>query len=218
FRDSSETMYRAALSHPECRFTFYDGDTLVFDVQQSDLLGRIEALYGKEVSQGLLPLHHETLEVVITGFVGLPHLAKQSRAGQHFFMNSRPIISRSLSHAVFQPFEHLIEKNMHPFFVVNLTLDPTKVDVNVHPQKHEVKFEYERGIYNAIHQAVSNALSKAHIIPEMQFRDQVSDQPFERLSIATQFGSKTPDAPLYVNRLTGEIIHQTDHNPSFQRS
>jgi len=218
FRTISETMYRAALSHPECRFTFYDGDTLVFDVQQSDLLGRIEALYGKEVSQGLLPLHHETLEVVITGFVGLPHLAKQSRAGQHFFMNSRPIISRSLSHAVFQPFEHLIEKNMHPFFVVNLTLDPTKVDVNVHPQKHEVKFEYERGIYNAIHQAVSNALSKAHIIPEMQFRDQVSDQPFERLSIATQFGSKTPDAPLYVNRLTGEIIHQTDHNPSSQRS
>ena len=107
---------------------------------------------------------------------------------------------------------------MHPFFVVNLTLDPTKVDVNVHPQKHEVKFEYERGIYNAIHQAVSNALSKAHIIPEMQFRDQVSDQPFERLSIATQFGSKTPDTPLYVNRLTGEIIHHTDHNPSFQRT
>jgi len=185
FRHISETMYRSALGHPECRFTFYDGDTLVFDVPVSSLHDRIKHLYGKEVSEGLLPSHNESSEVLITGFVGLPHLAKQSRAGQHFFMNQRPIISRSLAHAVFQPFEHLIEKNAHPFFIVNLTIDPTKVDVNVHPQKHEVKFEYERGIYNAIHQAVTSALSKAHIIPEMQFREHIASQPFERLSIST---------------------------------
>ena len=206
FRHISETMHRCALSNPECRFTFYDGDTLVFDVKQSDALGRIQDLYGKEVADGLLPLHIQTNEVSITGFVGLPHLAKQSRAGQHFFMNQRPIVSRSLSHAVFQPFEHLIEKNLHPFFVVNLLLDPTKVDVNVHPQKHEVKFEYERGIYNAIHQAVGNALSKAHIIPEMQFRQQIADQPFERLSIAQSHGTEHAQSSIYVNRLTGEII------------
>ncbi len=210
FRHISETMYKSALGHPECRFTFYDGDTLVFDVQASSLQDRIKNLYGREVSEGLLPIHHESNEVQITGFIGLPHLARQSRAGQHFFMNQRPIISRSLAHAVFQPYEHLIEKNMHPFFVVNLSLDPTKVDVNVHPQKHEVKFEYERGIYNAIHQAVGNALSKAHIIPEMQFREQIAQQPFERLSISTHKESSIDSGGSYVNRLTGEIIHHRD--------
>ena len=210
FRHISETMYRSALGHPECRFTFYDGDTLVFDVHASTLQDRIKNLYGREVSEGLLPIHHESQEVHISGFVGLPHLARQSRAGQHFFMNQRPIISRSLAHAVFQPYEHLIEKNMHPFFVVNLMIDPTKVDVNVHPQKHEVKFEYERGIYNAIHQAVGNALSKAHIIPEMQFREQIAQQPFERLSISTH--KESPSGGSYVNRLTGEIIHQQDES------
>jgi len=218
FRHISETMYRCALGHPECRFTFYDGDTLVFDVQSSDLHGRVQALYGKGVSEGLLPLHSQTNEVEIAGFVGLPHLAKQSRAGQHFFMNSRPIISRSLAHAVFHPYEHLIEKNMHPFFVIQLSLDPTKVDVNVHPQKHEVKFEYDRGIYNAIHQAVSNALSKAHIIPEMQFRDHMSDQPFERLSIATHQDSYGTESQMFVNRLTGEIISRDNHIPPFHRN
>lgn len=210
FRHISETMYRSALGHPECRFTFYDGDTLVFDVHASSLQERIKNLYGREVSEGLLAIHHESNEVQITGFVGLPHLARQSRAGQHFFMNQRPIISRSLAHAVFQPYEHLIEKNMHPFFVVNLSIDPTKVDVNVHPQKHEVKFEYERGIYNAIHQAVGNALSKAHIIPEMQFREQIAQQPFERLSISTHKESPMDSGSSYVNRLTGEIIHHRD--------
>ena len=214
----SETMYRSALGHPECRFTFYDGDSLVFDVPQSDLIGRIQALYSKEVSEGLLPLQYDSNDVHISGYIGLPHLAKQSRAGQHFFMNTRPIISRSLAHAVFQPFEHLIEKNMHPFFVVNLTLNPTKVDVNVHPQKHEVKFEYERGIYNAIHQAVSNALSKAHVIPEMQFRQQIADQPFERLSILTHQDHSNTDTPAYVNRLTGEIISRDNQSLGHHRS
>lgn len=218
FRHISETMFRSALGHPECRFTFYDGDSLVFDVPQSDLIGRIQALYGKEVSEGLLEIDHITNDVQISGFIGLPHLAKQSRAGQHFFMNTRPIISRSLAHAVFQPFEHLIEKNMHPFFVVNLTLDPTKVDVNVHPQKHEVKFEYERGIYNAIHQAVSNALSKAHVIPEMQFRQQIADQPFERLSILKHQDHSNTEASTYVNRLTGEIISRNVQSEVYHRS
>jgi DNA mismatch repair protein MutL len=207
FRHISETMHRSALGHPECRFTFYDGDALVFDVHASNLQERINKLYGKEVSEGLLSIMHETPEVRVSGFIGLPHLTRQSRAGQHFFLNHRPIMSRSLAHAVFQPYEHLIEKNMHPFFVVNLDIDPTKVDVNVHPQKHEVKFEYERGIYNAIHQAVGNALSKAHIIPEMQFREQIASQPFERLSISTNDNSSDRSGTSYVNRMTGEIIN-----------
>jgi DNA mismatch repair protein MutL len=215
FRHISETMYRSALGHPECRFTFYDGDTLVFDVHVSTLQERIKNLYGKEVSEGLLPIQHESPEVFVSGFAGLPHLARQSRAGQHFFMNQRPIISRSLAHAVFQPYEHLIEKNMHPFFVVNLTIDPTKVDVNVHPQKHEVKFEYERGIYNAIHHAIGNALSKAHIIPEMQFREQIASQPFERLSISTHKDTISSGAS-YVNRMTGEIVHSNFSNSDSQ--
>jgi len=139
----------------------------------------------------------------IEGFVGQPHLAKQSRAGQFLFLNARPIISRPLSHAVFQPFEHQIDKNHHPFYVLNLALDPTKVDVNVHPQKHEVKFDDERGMYNAVHAAVSDALKKVNLIPELQFTGQAAESPFEKV----QIGAARNDYAL-VNRLTGEIIEQ----------
>ena len=215
FRHISETMIRFALSRPDIRFIFYDNDTLVFDAPPGNLLERIQSLFGEETSTGLLPIDFSTDDISIQGFIGLPHLAKQSRSGQHFFLNQRAIVSRSLGHAVFQSYEHLIEKQMHPFFVLNLTIDPTKIDVNVHPQKHEVKFEYERGIYNAIHEAVSAVLGKAHIIPEMQFRDQLSQQPFERLSVAS---IPSGNSSILVNKTTGEMYSPKSFSGSFSQT
>jgi DNA mismatch repair protein MutL len=212
FRYISETMIRFALAKPDIRFIFYDGDNLVFDVHPSTLLERIKDLFGEQTSSGLLSIDSLTEEITLSGFIGLPHLAKQSRAGQHFFLNGRAIISRSLNHAVFQAYEHLIEKQLHPFFVLNIILDPSKVDVNVHPQKHEVKFEYEKGIYNCIQYAVQNALAKAHIVPELQFRTDIQQAPFERMHISpiqSQSTFASQDSFL-VNRLTGEIV---DNNP-----
>lgn len=210
FRYISETMLKLALSRPDIRFTFYDGDTLVFDAPVGTLRQRIEALFGEQTSQGILPVEYADQNLRIEGFVGQPHLAKQSRAGQFLFLNSRPIISRPLSHAVFQPFEHQIDKNYHPLYVLNLTLDPIKVDVNVHPQKHEVKFDDERGMYNAVHAAVSDALKKVNLIPELQFTGQAAESPFEKV----QIGAARNDYAL-VNRLTGEIVEQ---NPSSSAS
>lgn len=212
FRYISETMIRFALAKPDIRFIFYDGDNLVFDVHPSTLLERIKDLFGDQTSSGLLSIDSLTEEIKLSGFIGLPHLAKQSRAGQHFFLNGRAIVSRSLNHAVFQAYEHLIEKQLHPFFVLNISLDPSKVDVNVHPQKHEVKFEYEKGIYNCIQYAVQNALAKAHIVPELQFRTDIQQAPFERMHISpiqSQSTFASQDSFL-VNRLTGEIV---DNNP-----
>ncbi len=203
FRYISETMLKLALSRPDIRFVFYDGDTLIFDAPSGDLRQRIASLFGEESSRSILPVDYQNDTLSIAGFVGQPHLAKQSRAGQFLFLNNRPIISRSLSHAVFLPFEHLIDKNSHPFYVVNLTVDPQKVDVNVHPQKHEVKFDNERSIYNAIHTAVSNALSQSNLIPELKFRNQMVEQPFEKVHI----GAARNDYAL-INRITGEIIEQ----------
>lgn len=201
FRYISETMLKLALSRPDVRFTFFDGDNLVFDAPAGDLRSRITALFGEQTSFGIMPVEQRDRAVEITGYVGQPQLAKQSRAGQFLFLNNRPIISRPLSHAVFLPFEHLIDKNHHPFYVLNLTLDPGKVDVNVHPQKHEVKFDDERGMYNAVHAAVSEALSRTNLIPELQFRGQAAESPFEKV----QIGAARNDFAV-VNRLTGEII------------
>jgi DNA mismatch repair protein MutL len=232
FRHISETMIRFALSRPEIRFVFYDADTLVFDANPGSLQDRIQALFGDETAAGLLPVNFSSPEIQITGYAGLPHLARQSKAGQHFFLNGRAIVSRQLAHAVFQPYEHLVEKQQHPFFVLNLIIDPEKVDVNVHPQKHEVKFENERLIYNAIHSAISNALAEAHIIPSLQFKNQAHNTPFEKLAVSAPFTAQQQSETIganagndeiiqtdsmLVNRITGEIL-PTANPPAFSQT
>ncbi|MFN8359166.1 MAG: DNA mismatch repair endonuclease MutL [Candidatus Kapaibacterium sp.] len=215
FRHISETMMKFALSRPQVRFTFFDADALVFDVKPSDLEQRIVALMGEKSASMLIPVEFATPLVKISGYIGQPAMAKQSRSGQYFYLNGRSIASRSLSHAVFFPFEHLLDKNSHPFFVLNIEIDHEKVDVNVHPQKHEVKFDDERMVYNAISQGVSEALQRSNLVREVHFREQVAQSPFEKIQLAP---SSTPNDVLLVNRLTGEIINSMPSPPQPQRS
>ncbi|MBK9247506.1 MAG: DNA mismatch repair endonuclease MutL [Ignavibacteria bacterium] len=204
FRHISETMLKFALSRPNVRFTFFDADALVFDVKPSDLEHRIIALMGEKSASQLIKVDFSAPLVKITGYIGQPSMAKQSRTGQYFYLNGRSISSRSLSHAVFFPFEHLLDKNSHPFFVINIEIDHEKVDVNVHPQKHEVKFDDERMVYNALSQGVSEALQRSNLTREVHFREQVAQSPFEKMQLSP---SSTPNDVLLVNRLTGEIIN-----------
>ncbi len=206
FRHISETMLKFALARPDIRFTFYDADSLIFDVKPSSLEQRIVALMGERSASQLIPVEFAAPLVKVSGFVGQPSMAKQSRSGQYFFLNGRAITNRALTHAVFFPFEHLLDKNSHPFFVLNIEIDAEKVDVNVHPQKHEVKFDDERMVYNTIQQAVAEALQRSNLVREAHFREQVADAPFEKVQLAP---SSTPNDILLVNRLTGEIINSS---------
>jgi DNA mismatch repair protein MutL len=106
-----------------------------------------------------------------SGFLGKPDFARKSRAEQFVFLNRRFIFSRMINHAVFQAYEHLLEKGSFPFFILNITIDPKKVDVNVHPSKMEVKFENESNIYRVVLSVVRKALAANDLIPTMSFRD-----------------------------------------------
>lgn len=200
FRYISDTMIRFALSHPDIRFTFYDNDTLIFDVYPEELSKRISNVIGKSVDGALLPINYADELVEINGFIGMPHLAKAASASQYLFMNHRAIQSKNLSYAIFSAFEHLLEKNNKPMFVLNIGIDPTRVDVNVHPQKHEVKFEDDRFIYNALRNSVAATLKEYNLTPEHQLREFDSLSPF--IPIRSELG----DERMIVNKMTGEII------------
>ena len=204
FRYISDTMMKFALSHPETRFTFYDDDTLIFDVHPKSLEERIVDVLGVNTLKSLIKIELENEYIKINGFVGQPHIAKQSRAGQYFFLNKRSITSKSLAYAVYYAYEHLLEKNAHPFFLINLDIDPKIVDVNVHPQKQEVKFEDERMIFKFISNAVTHALQGANLAPSAQFKAMDSASPFEKIGF--QPNAKSEDF-LIVNKETGEIIN-----------
>lgn len=212
FRYISDTMIKFALSKPNVRFTFYDDDTLIFDTKPSSIEDRIANILGPEVRDSLVVVNHENEDIKISGFIGSPNTAKSSRSHQYLFLNGRSILSKSLSHAVYSAYDTVLEKNQYPFFLLNLYIDPENIDINVHPQKHEVKFDDERFVYNAVNNAVMRALQKGNFIPLFDIEENSSKAPFIK--------SEEDDA--LINKETGEIISkqpQFDHTGSgnFQR-
>lgn len=199
FRYISDTMIKFALSNPDVRFTFYDNDNLIFDVHPQNLKERVIKLLGKSQTDDMMEVNYENEYFNIHGFVGMPSSARQSKSGQYLFMNKRAINSKSISHAVFSAYEQLLEKNQQPVFVLNMQIDPEKVDVNVHPQKNEVKFEDERFIYNSFRRAVKETLVKHNLTPSISLDMDTVSNPFQR--ITTNQGED-----LLVNKATGEFV------------
>jgi DNA mismatch repair protein MutL len=207
FRYISDTVIKIALSKPDVRFTFYDEDTLIFDVHPSSLKERIVNLLGQSVNQSLIECDYQNEFIKITGYIGEPHLARQSRSGQYFFLNGRPISSNSLFHSVSSCYEELLDKNHKPVFILNLEIDYSKVDVNVHPQKHEVKFDDERFVYNSIKSAVMNALSSVNLLADTNVNLINSANPFTKINDG--------ESDIFVNKLTGEVFGQNPARENF---
>lgn len=200
FRHISETMQRMALARPDVRFTFYDGSVLVFDLQPTSLQRRSADVLAVDPSRMLLSVDGEESGIRIHGFLGVPTTARQSRSGQFLFLNGRGIVSRPLAHAVNTAHEHLLDQGQHPLFVLHLTIDPHVVDVNVHPQKSEVKFENEHAVYLLVQMSVAAALQKANVIPSFIGNAPLAAQPLQSLQ------SSAHGTALVVNRFTGEIM------------
>lgn len=196
FRYISDTMQSLALAHPSKRFTFYDNNSLIFDVHAESLKQRINSVLGLG-SEAMIKVDYKNDMLEINGYVGSPTYAKKSRPVQYLFLNSRPIKSASIAHAVFSAFEHLLEKKQKPFFVLNIIIDHKSVDVNVHPQKHEVKFDDERFIYSCFRTAVHKSLQSKDLTPSLPTKNYYDDG----------LEAHASDVAL-VDRSTGEILNK----------
>lgn len=210
FRHISETMMKFALSKPDVRLTFYDDDHLIFDYKAGSFEKRLKDIFGEEEFSSFVRVMSQSPSIAISGYVGRPAQSKQNRNTQYMFLNGRFIVSKSLGHAIYSCFEHFLDKNYFPIFVLNIEIDPTLVDVNVHPQKHEVKFEDERMIYNVIKAAVSQALRENNITPALSLSNSFVAMPFEKMS-------ENNGNEFVVNRSTGEIVEQRFNDFSTSR-
>ncbi|MDR0928019.1 MAG: DNA mismatch repair endonuclease MutL [Ignavibacteria bacterium] len=197
-----ETVQKFCLAHPNKRFIFYDNNSLVYDVKEETLLGRIANILriGDE-EHSLIAVDMSINDIRISGYIGHPQLAKKTNAAQYFFLNGRHINSKNLSYAVYSAYEQLIERNLKPFFVLNISLDYNQVDVNVHPQKSEVKFEDEKLIYSCVKNAAVEALRLHNLLPEL-----VGDVPTSYEKVVTTDIAGVSET-LLVDKITGEIYH-----------
>ncbi len=164
-----DEFQRIAIAHPDKHFEVFHNNTETYHLPQTNLRKRIVNLFGKNLNDKLVPLHEETSVCKMDGFVGKPAAAKKSRGEQFILINHRFIKSPYLNHAIQVAFEHLIASGYHPFYVLNISMDTSRIDINVHPTKQEIKFEDEKLVYNVVRSAVRHALSAHNITPSIDF-------------------------------------------------
>lgn len=160
---------RVAMSFPQILFTLTANNQQLFHLEAGSLKQRIVQLLGNNYNAKLVTVKEETDYLNIYGFVGKPETAKKTRGDQYFFVNNRFIKSPYLNHAVMSAYQEMIPSDSFPMYVLFIELDPTVVDVNVHPTKQEIKFEDEKIIYAFVQAAIKHALAQFSITPTLDF-------------------------------------------------
>jgi len=168
-RNIVDEFTRVALAHPAVCFRYFNNGTEQYNLQPGSLKARLIGLFGNTYEKKLVPVSEQTDFLNIHGFIGRPDAATKTRGLQYFFLNNRFIRSNYLNHALVAAYEGLIEKDSFPFYVLFLEVDPSRVDVNVHPTKQEVKFEDDKLMYAYLNAAVKHALARNNMAPAIDF-------------------------------------------------
>ncbi len=173
FRHISDTVQKYVLAYPNIHFKFKSDGQVILDVPPGSLVERVKVLFGEKIASSLIEVEEHTDTLSVSGFIGRPNDARKTRGQQFLFLNTRPIINRSINHAVFKAYEHLIDPNSeYPMYILFLNVDTRMVDVNVHPQKLEVKFSDDRHVYNLVQAVVRQGLYRNDLTPSLKFREQ----------------------------------------------
>lgn len=180
FRHIADEFERIVLAHPGLAFSLHHNDQEIYNLSSAILRKRIVDVLGKNSNDKLVPIEETTDIVELIGYVGKPEFAKKSRGEQFLFVNDRYFKDSFFSHALTKAFDGLVQPKMFPSFFLYLTVDPKKIDVNVHPTKTEIKFEEDRLIYSILLSSVRQALGKYNIAPTLDFDRETSfDLPHE---------------------------------------
>lgn len=167
---------RMAISHPEISFRFIrDGKQTLITSGNGDLKSAIYSVFGKEVTDGLIPVDYEYENMHLSGFVSKPTASRKSRAMQFFFINSRLVKSATAMAALEQAYKNSIMVGRFPMCVMNIELNPAQVDVNVHPAKIEVRFANEKPIFNLVYYGVKTAIEADRSVKEADFSPTIEE-------------------------------------------
>lgn len=169
FKNILDEFIRAALAQPEIRFRLIRDGEEIYHLVPGSLRHRIVGIFEKKINDKIMPIEQDMDWVKLTGYIGRPEVAKRRRGDQYFFINDRFIKSPYLFHAVRNGYDNLLSEEVYPFFVIKLEMNPERVDVNVHPTKHEVKFQEELVLYNFLKAAIKHTLGKYALTPMIDF-------------------------------------------------
>ena len=169
-----DVISRIALVNPNIAFKLVSsGKTVIQTNGNGKLQDVIYSIYGKDIASNVLDVDYLYEEMHITGVVGKPEIARSNRSNQLFFVNKRYIKDKVLTGATEKAFKGMIPIGKYGFIILNIDMEPTKVDVNVHPAKLEVRFQEENKVFKAIYHAIQDTLLKAELVasPEKEIED-----------------------------------------------
>jgi len=181
-----DVFHRLAISHPEIEFSFINNEEEIFYLKQESLNKRIISIFGEKIRENLIPINESTQIANISGFVLKPEFSKKSRSNQFIFVNNRFIKSQFINHSISASYDGLLKDGYYPGYFLFIAIDPTKIDVNVHPNKTEIKFDDDQNLYSIINSSVKHCLGIYQVGPVLDFDkdpsmdisyDQVKSQP-----------------------------------------
>lgn len=215
---------RIALSHPEVSIRFIrDGKQTLITSGKGDLLTCIREIFGKEFSSSLIPAQYTGQGIEVNGFVSKPAASRPNRNMQFFFLNNRLIKTGTGSAAVSESYKNSIMVGKFPSCVLNIKINPSLVDVNVHPAKTEVRFSDERVIFNAVFYACKNALSAGDTPSQVKQTQIKTDyyaappKPAEQLKIETAAVTPVKDFWQYIPKKQSEPSSAVSVQPAEQK-
>ena len=160
------TVTRYVLAYPHISFRLIsDGKVLISSPAARDLLEKILHIYGRRVSEAMIKVEYEADGVKITGYTSKPDVTRGTRSHMNIYVNGRPVIDETLYKAILDAYGPTLPKRRYPICVLNLEIDPSRVDVNVHPTKREVRFDNPDLVYNALRDAIRNSLFSQKAVP-----------------------------------------------------
>lgn len=168
-RHCIDEFHRVALVHGHIEWIMNSDDNLLFHLKPAPLRQRITGIFGRKFDERLVPIKESTAVVNVEGFIVKPEFAKKKRGEQFFFVNGRYIKSHYLHNALREAFEEVLSGEHHPGYFLYLSVNPTEIDVNIHPTKTEVKFEDERAIYAVLRSAARHAIGQFNVAPTIDF-------------------------------------------------
>ena len=194
-----EVFRRITLIHYDIGFTFTSNGKVLYDLKAGTLLQRIAGLYGNAYKERMYSVEEQTDLVKIRGFVSRPEYSRRTRGEQYIFVNGRFIKHPALSAAVEKAYTDLLPDHSFPSYFIGLQVDPSRIDVNIHPTKTEVKFVDEHALFAILRSAVKRALGQFSLATELSF-----DTP-EEFNIPPAPKGYTPQQP--------RISYNPDYNP-----
>lgn len=187
-----EEFQRVAMAHPDIEFEMISNGVQIYMLKAGNFKQRIVGIFGKNYNEKIVPLEEGTDIFSLRGFIGKPEFARKTRGEQYFLVNNRFIKDPYLHHAVVSAYEDILPKGQYPLYVIAIDIDPSKIDINVHPTKQEIKFEDEKILYAFINSATKKSLGVYNIAPSLDFEQESTVNETFASTKAHQFPINTP--------------------------